>query len=410
MLEKMGLFCLKRSFSLSFLALLFFGYKAWVDYFQGTSDLSVFSFAMTGLCLGTFLFTFWEQRAPRNLFQIIGLMCLSIKEKKLLKEFTLYTEGILTKKEEKTNGIVWQFVSFIFTFKQNNVAYSRMSGYSENLFYKSTSLFNEYKDVLIPIYQKHFSEFLILPKTLIQFTRTNNPEAKHGFNALWDVHGKQFSVEEVEYINQHIHRMVFFNNFELLKKEEVFSALNKSNQEKILKILEKQKCLKFDTLVSIYRNNKGYEPKINVNINQVQMSQTIGQRLNELEAVFLSIFEQKHPIFQTTQDLFLKREKLLNFMKQSSSNQFIEDKLFLENDLPSFIQNFQNEMHILQKMKLTEHHDLEQRKQTILDSIIERVNLMNQKVKDISSQVHASIDNELELELGVNSNVLHSKM
>jgi hypothetical protein len=420
MLEKIGAFCLKRSVSLSLLTLASSFYLSWHLGAKNEIGLAIFLGTIAFATLGSFFMAFVEESSPRNLFQLIGLMCLSSKEKQLQKQFTLHTEEFLTKEESKQNDIVWAFVSSIFRLKQNSSAYCRMKAKSHALFTKNFGQFNQYRELLIPIYQKHFKQFLILPKVIIQVIHSNLDHEKHAFEALWEIHQKTFTSEEIEYLNYHIQKMIFIDYFNLLKKEEIFSVLSKQNQEKILNELKNKNKNKkntddaYDKLIAIYRKHEQHNPKkkesINMNIKDIHISNTIEDRLNELENEFYTVFGKKDPLFQSIHDLFLLREKLLVFLRQASFPQFIEDKLFLENDLPSFIQNFQNEMHILQKMKLTGHNEFETRKSTILNSIIERVQLMNHKVHYISTQVYGAIDHELELELGVNSNVLHSKM
>jgi hypothetical protein len=128
-----------------------------------------------------------------------------------------------------------------------------------------------------------------------------------------------------------------------------------------------------------------------------------------LEERFNSIFDTEKDTLKGIQDLLLAKEKLSLILEDSGEQQYIEAKLFLDNDVDRVVKSFNDEIKILHKMKINSHPQLDAFKEITLNSINERMSIIQEKMLEINERLNDDMAQDLNTHIEVNRAVLKAK-
>lgn len=342
----------------------------------------------------------------------LGVCCLKKVQKDNNALFKIYHEKFLTKKEQDINQAVHLFTNSLFRLNRQTPRYSELNSKERLFFSHYYHEFNQYKDTLLPLYEQYFKPHLVLAKTILQGVM-GSEHANIAFITLWELHHKKLTQEEFDYLNQHIKKI---KDVTLLTDETIFKGLKPTLQEKVLELIQDKSHAQktYDNLIYLHRatNKIVVQKKELHHIEPLDEKQIKSQeKIEVFKKSFNLVFTNQSNVLHLIDELLLAKDQMALFLEQyDTGKRHIEAKIFLNNDIEQLLESFQEEVAILNKMQMTHHQEVDNRKALILDSMIERLQLVQNKMKAFSQEIHLSMDNELELELGIHQTVLKSKM
>lgn len=347
-----------------------------------------------------------------------------------LKQYRPFKGDVLSSEQKKINVIAEQFTQAMIAIETNVPSfYYWNKSHFEKIEYinLNSEMLDKFKDFLVSFYEKNFKKDLFMVKVLLygQFQAAENQEKfANLFSFLWETHGEQFNSKDMKYLEQHINSPYFLENH-LLKQEFLFEKLTPKMQEKLLAQAQKNNMdsYTYDRLFSIfektiaiipqensYLKDNGVSVKTDKIFEKISINSNIQEKLDTFEKRFESIYG-KNETFNSIQDLFLVRENLSQFLTHfDTQGQYIEAKLFLDNDINRVLNSFHEEVNLLTKMKLTKHPKFNEKKDVVLGSMVERIYLVNEKMNEINQHLHEAIEQDLDSTIEVNQKVLKAKM
>lgn len=364
--------------------------------------------------------------SANNFVESFALRRLEKHLEKVKKECLPYQHKVLSIEEKDKNKAVEQFIHAIFFYNASSLRffYWRKALYKENNYSISQELFDKHKNLLTLIYKKYFKDSFTLANAFI-----SSCHCGYGmdlFYNLWPIHQQKFNEDELRYMDRRITYFKFKDNevLTLLTDIKVFSQLSFTLQEKILMAAQKENINNesYNALFEAHQHHDQYqhEHAITETIEElIEQNPLLKQeivinpqsqkKLDTFEKRFAEIFKDEATL-KDIQSLLLSKEKLSFILQESGEKEYIEAKLFLDNDVDKVIKSFNEEISLLIKMKINEHPQFEQYKEEVLDSIAERTLMIKEKMLKVSQQMNDSIEEQLKEKISINKAILKAKM
>jgi hypothetical protein len=398
------------------------------QYHDGLLGLPLFlvSGAVGVLSIGVLSTTF----AQTNLMTNIGI--------KLIKHhFNGLTERLLPNKaltlEEKEANKIAQ------CFMKNLLQYSTLMNNGKS--YYTTSFVLEAED-----YKKYHTQFTFL---LNQFKGTNIVAkcfclAMYGdktglsqFESLFTLQNNTFTQGDIDYIEKFLYKEITLENTLFINRslgKMVFSQLSLKTQEKLLTDLN------LEDIKNTYHNElfKIYKEKLLVgeqkeetlanslaHVNTDKITQELkkqdiaitspldNQEFNTFSKQFNHLFPKSKEILNAIEAIYDAKNKMSTIIgnfKTQVNQHYVEAQLFLDNDVQKVIESFEKEAFLLSQMQTNSHPKLDEKKEMILDSMVERLHLIQNKMEEINNMINDAVETELDNTMLVNKKVLQAKM
>lgn len=282
------------------------------------------------------------------------------------------------------------------------------------------------QDLLASLYNTEFKEDNLLVKSLIKSIEYKTKNERFSsifselFNVLWVMRGKAFTDKERIELDEALMDQDF------AVEEEVFAQMSGKLQASILSYLKSTCTFEEDykkinhNLIALHEKTMAQQEfnSLGLNtthINTIKIPQSINtfsqQNIDAFETQFNSIFEGEQNLLLTIKTLMLEKEKLSSVLANFKDNAFfIEAKLFFDNDVDKTLLSFNEEIGTLHKMKLINHPQFDEFKTSTLASMVERMDMIKEKMITVMTQVNDNIAQELTSQIAVNKAVLKAKM
>jgi hypothetical protein len=374
-----------------------------------------------------------KEDKARSLVEKIALKQLNQKLYKTQEALLPYQHKALTPEQLATNEATKKFINGLFIMRSHEhrlFSWKREHKHAYNTYLSNGEhIFEQHKDILLAIYKKHLKEDLILVNCLLKSCQKPQEYLYDVFLTLWPAHNHSFNDIEMKYLERKLNDITFGGHC-IITHKEVFSQLSLSLQEKVL-VLAQEKQISpyiYKQLIEIHQKNDAFKDNTTLNdsidramkesiieqnktdINSIEINSQSQEKLTSFEKMFAHVFENKESILKEIEELMLNKEKLSYILDDAKEKHYIETKLFLDNDVDRTLQSFHDEVKILHKMKLNHHPQFEELKEHTLNSISDRMSLINSKMFEASEQINASIVQELTDKINVSQTVLKAKM
>lgn len=363
-----------------------------------------------------------------SIVELIGLRSLNYQLKKTVKKLLPYQHKALSTDELYANNTTEAFIQEMFYMSMPNERFNiwrNDTHRTQDVHSSNYGSFEKYTSILQPLYEKHFKDSYILANSFLKGVNRSNfyNYAKQNFQVLWQFHGEEFTEKDMTYIEKNLKHIDFDANC-LATDENIFSKLSFSLQEKILVLaqLANNDTATYNKILKIHQQQKEYfapDEKIKstqsnskdemLEEQKIVINPQSQKKLDTLEERFNSIFDTEKDTLKGIQDLLLAKEKLSLILEDSGEQQYIEAKLFLDNDVDRVVKSFNDEIKILHKMKLNSHPQLDAFKEITLNSINERMSIIQEKMLEINERLNDDMAQDLNTHIEVNRAVLKAK-
>jgi hypothetical protein len=199
--------------------------------------------------------------------EFIGLSWLKKVLKQNQNKLLPFKGNNLSFEQNEANKISKLFVAsmFLATYDKGNFYQKAYKGNLEWFMNFSDEQFNDHKNTLLPIYEKHFKHTFILVKSFLNASTNNNLSSfsKNLFINLFPIHNYQLSNEETKYLQKHFD-IKKISNLSLLTSEKVFKILPFDMQKNVLEIAKNKIADKkeYNALVLIHNAYSQFEKMI----------------------------------------------------------------------------------------------------------------------------------------------------
>jgi hypothetical protein len=174
----------------------------------------------------------------------------------------------------------------------------------------------------------------------------------------------------------------------------------------VFNILENGLSEKQEKIPSTQLNDTHAEDK-----EEQSLSLTSKSSFDELKVSLKAIFINYIDIIKNLDKLILAKNQMLEILNQNDNNvHTIEFKLFLEKDFEQMIDSLKDEAKLLSQMKSNHHPQLEEQKKEFLESMVERMSLIGQKMLDENDIINNNMQDTLKEKRQVSLAFLKSKM
>lgn len=260
------------------------------------------------------------------------------------------------------------------------------------------------------------------------------------FASLFSLQNNTFTAKEIKYIDNFFKKDLKLDH-ELLSNQElgklIFKQLSLNTQKQLLEKLDLDDInhTYHNELVKIYQNKKN-EKNSNTKDNDAKLfhmnldsvnQQLKHQKIEVLPSVntlhnseFQMFTEQFHLLFPESSDVIHAieaihdaKEKMSALLKNFNTNinpNYVEAQLFLDNDVQKVIDSFMKETFLLSQMQINQHPKMNEKKEMILDSMTQRLTLIENRMNHINDMVNNTMESELDNVMLVNKKVLEAKM
>lgn len=279
--------------------------------------------------------------------------------------------------------------------------------------------------VIQDIYKKEYLQSAILGKQFVQVISHKSfyKEEMDLFLALMKTQEGEYTVKDLAYIASHFPRVENKKFLDYLANRENFAKLGETIQTIILtqKDNEYLDSALREKLLSFYDKNeevKLAKAKVKEFKEEVSHEENILLKEESFKVLvsFKSILEKvygNNEMIEKTlneiENLLITREKFMTYLS-SKPNQYFDVNHFLKEDVDKTIENFTRETQILNKMKLFSHEQFSNQKDVVLNSIVERLNLITIQMSMYKEKIEKDLIDELGHEMEINKKVLTSKM
>lgn len=384
---------------------------------------------ITIICGGIKLKNFLDNYSSEHydIWELISHKILKKEYESKNQDYTVHFGKILTEQEMSDNRLMALFYHSLFALSLDTLRYTEVSerkAFLFTYFYFDSFYINQKKEQLLDFYKKHayFRKQNILAKTLI-YACSNDEHAYSAFSFLFKAHGEVFTQKEITYLVKHL---TVIEDVRLISEIHIFNMMPFVLQERIL-LLISDKHLKsglYDELVSIHRNHQSYqalslepdsqkEEKINYHLKE-KIEIKLKVQLSLIDAFkeqFCLLFAHEKDLLTRIEALFNMKEKMNQFLIQyDKKGNYVEYQLFLDNECTRLLESFKEEVNILSKMHFINHPEVEQRKKSTLESMKQRIGLIDSKMIEMNEALCHQIDEELHMQVSVNQHVLQAKM
>lgn len=378
-----------------------------------------FASMITIICGGIKLKNFLDNYSSEHydIWELISHHILKKKYESKTQDYTVHFGKILTEQEMSDNRLMALFYHSLFALSLDTLRYTEVSEKKAFLFTQFDSFYiSQKKEQLLEFYSKHayFKEEDILAKALI-YACADDKHAYSAFSFLFKAHGEVFTQKEIDYLVKHL---TVIEDARLISEIHIFNMMPFALQERIL-LLISDKHLKsglYDELVSIHRNHQSYQAlplETNSQKNE-KIEIKIKAQLSLIDAFkeqFCLLFAHEKDLLTRIEALFNMKEKMNQFLIQyDKKGHYVEYQLFLDNECTRLLESFKEEVNILSKMHFIDHPDVEQRKKSTLESMKQRIELIDSKMIEMNEALCHQIDEELHMQVSVNQHVLQAKM
>lgn len=276
------------------------------------------------------------------------------------------------------------------------------------------------------IYQKEYANQDIVGKEFIRVINRDNRFTKDFamFLSLMELQNNEFTTLDLLYIENNFPSQVANEDLmNYISNREVFTKLGKKIQNIILTQKE-NKYLSAETRASLLeyynqneevKQNNSKVKEFNEELNQnddIVLSQNSFKAFSRTKKIMTKVYSEPSNMTKTLENiesLLLLKEKFSTYL-EAKPNQYLDIQHFLKEDIDATIEAFSKEANILHKMKLFNHPQLEEHKQLVQTSILERLNLLQSQMSLYKDRIEKDLAYELNHEIEVNKSVLKAKM
>lgn len=169
-----------------------------------------------------------------------------------------------------------------------------------------------------------------------------------------------------------------------------------------------------DILFSYQKDDDNYEQNAQTTYHEEtkQSDESIEiSSFDELKGYLKILFNNSTDIISNLEKLRVAKKNMTGLIdKQVNNTHNIEIKLFLDKDIEQMIDSLRDEAHILCQMKMNHHPQLETQKKEFLESMVERISLIGQKMIEENEKINDDMTDALKEKRNVNLAFLKSKM
>jgi hypothetical protein len=376
--------------------------------------------------------------AAYNIFSLTGTyrdIANNFYEEKSEHFIDAYCETLITKythheksafcnlsQDEKHNYLIVEKFINSMVMTQTHQRYSELTLAKFNtIHYKNIK---GYEKLLKNIYEKEFKDSNLVAKSFVNVIlhqhsnlhlATIYPEI---FKVLWEINGKEFTDSERAYLETQL----LDKKFNV--QEDVFIQLGPKLQKVMLEHLKNGTTFESDyekinaNLISLHEKTIANEELKNKQFDtltsrhqQLAKNSLTQDSIVQFEIKFNSIFEKEDRVLLDIKTLMFEKDKISFILNNFKDNTyFIEAKLFFDNDVDKNLINFNEEIDTLNKMKIINHPQFNEFKDSTLISMVERLDMIREKMITVMQHVNDSVALELTSQIEVNKAVLKAKM